>query len=150
MSNDAYQNAVSRRDELNKELEKVEQFLLLYQQFESIGPVQQNGTKPHDSGPKTAESSSEPHRRKSGKKLNPTVLKDLVKVVLKEANQPLSRREIVEAIEAKNYAINSKNKTGYIGSLLHRFKSELSSENGNGYWFTGFEPGQIPPDGTKR
>ena len=144
MPHTAYENAIAKRDALRKEIEKIEEFLALYQQFESDGIDTINAIKANKNGAKTPESTATPHRRKSPRKVTPVVLKDNVADILKDSGKPLSRREIVEAIEARGIVMPGTNKTGYIGSLLHRFKSEISSTKQGGYWFTGYEIGSFP------
>lgn len=144
MSNEAYKNALAKRDQLQKELAKIDDFLSLYQQFESASNVVVESEKLLDSKAKNNEPALVAQRRKSGKKVKPSVLKDIVKAVLREAGKPLSRREIIEGIETKNSTIPSKDKSGYIGSLLYRFRDEISSSHGSGYWFTGYEAPNSP------
>lgn len=144
MSKTAYENALARREELRREMEKVEQFLALYQEFESPAHNSPNSPKPLESDAKNAVGERATQRRKSAKKVSPAVLKDYVAAILKESGRPLSRREIVHALEAKKVPVPGENKTGYIGSLIHRFKDEISRADDGGYWFTGYGPGQAP------
>lgn len=144
MSNNAYQNAVSKRDALKKELEKIEEFLTIYQQFDSNVTTPDISSKPSDSLQKIEETQPAAQRRKSLMKASPIVLKDVAKAALREAGIALSRRQLIEAIEAKGYLFPGANKSNYMGSLIHRYKDEISRSENGGYWFTGHEVGKMP------
>ncbi len=144
MSKSAYENAVTKREELKIELQKIEDFLSLYQQFESNNYGPNQPAKYAETLEKTGELTAVAHRRRAIKKTSPVLLKELVGTILKEHGSPMSRRQIVEAIEVKGYVVPGSSKTGYLGSLLHRYKSYISSSPEGGYWFTGYEIGQNP------
>ena len=144
MSNDAYQNAIARLDLLRKEIAEIEQFLTLYQKFGTPGVAPDATPKAAENGPKQPEINGSTHKRRSMKKLKPAVLKDLAKKVILEAGHPLTRGQIVQAIEAQGYTIPGNDKPQHVGTVLWRFKDEMPNITGRGYWP---KDKPIPPSG---
>lgn len=129
MSRDAYQNAVTRREEIQKELAEIDQFLALHRKFSFPNLVAQGDMLDVEPPPKS-QSAGFVGRKRS--KITPNQWIKLIKVVLKEHGSRMTRGGIAEALEKKGHKIPSTAKPKYIGTIIWR--SQEFEADDYGYW----------------
>src|SRR3954447_7273819 len=54
--------------------------------------------------------------------------------VLLEHGRPMTRNELVGAIEARGFPLAGKNKSKNLGTILWRFRNRFDNIEGRGYW----------------
>ena len=139
MTDDAYKNAIKRRNELLSELKEVELFISLYQRF--IG-TKEGETEPlyqpsifGDDMAKPDSVEPAPHRKK--RRGNPGIIADAAERIIRESGRPMVRGEIAEALEAGGIEIPSGDKARYVGTVLWRQSDRFENLEGEGYWIKG-------------
>lgn len=125
----AYANALKKKDELERELAKVNAFLAMYHEFsgserEQTEPAGKESLPVDSSGNMT----HRPRRR-----LRPSEIADLSERVIRGADGPLTRAEIVSRLENAGVEIHSEDKPRYVGTILWRQKNRFVNIDGKGY-----------------
>jgi hypothetical protein len=116
----AYKNAMAKRDALVRELERVDMFLELYKEFAP--------TNYDDSG--AASISVEPTKRG-----NVTArIVDAAESVIRAAGKPVSRADILKALEDQGIPVGGKDPGATLASALWRDRERFVSIKGYGYW----------------
>jgi hypothetical protein len=137
----AIENAKRRLDELTKEIEEIQLFIALHERYATLS----TGPNPD------AEVSSEmpvgrKQRRSRGEGLTPKGIVELVERLIREAGKPLTRGDIIDALEARQVDLPGQDKPRYIGTIMWRNKSKFQQIEGLGYWLRGL-PWPLPPAG---
>lgn len=125
----AYANALKRKEELENELAKISVFLDMYRHFS--GPEREQ-TEPNINAsvmPISKESGSSPPRRR----LRPHEIAVLAERVIRGADEPLTRAEIVTRLESAGVELHSDDKPRYVGTILWREKDRFINLAGRGY-----------------
>lgn len=112
---DAYYNALKRKRELQEELAKVETFLELFPTF-SRPKTEQIVSSDVDSSVGNLGENPRTDRRR----IKPAELADIVERVIREKDHPMTRGEIVEALEQRDVILPAKDKARYVGTILWR------------------------------
>jgi hypothetical protein len=71
------------------------------------------------------------------KRGRPAEIVAIIERIIREAGRPLTRGEIVEALEQRDVHIPAEDKQRYIGTIAWRHKSVFGNVGGLGYWLTG-------------
>jgi hypothetical protein len=133
---DAVAKALKRKRELQAELVEIEQFLKLHRRFsgapadayrENIADTNIQGTIDHDA----FVSVFYPHLKQRGR---PADFADLAEDILRRAERPMRRGELVQEIEARGTKIPSADKQRYIGTILWRSPERFINLESFGYW----------------
>jgi hypothetical protein len=74
-------------------------------------------------------------RRMSGAK--PREIVEIMQRVIRDRGQPMTRGEIVEALEARDVELPAADKQRYIGTIAWRHKAFFPHIEGRGYWVSG-------------
>lgn len=139
MTDQAYRNAVKRRNDLLKEIKEVEIFLEMYRRF--------SGTKVDET--ETQESLSpltgmyaqpdavEPAPLRKKRRGNPEVIADAAERIIRESGHPMVRSAIAEALEMGGIEIPSGDKARYLGTVLWRQSDRFINLDNQGYWLKG-------------
>ncbi|MEQ8445764.1 MAG: hypothetical protein RIB57_07765 [Pelagibacterium sp.] len=129
----AYRNALKRKAELQEELLEIEAFLALYSRFSDTSIEQNETSNESRKSPGTGKSSS----RKRRKKATPSEIGKVARAVIREAERPLTRSELVDKLEDRGLVLLSKDKPRYVGTILWRLQDDFVNLDGHGYWEKG-------------
>lgn len=146
------ENARKRLIELKKEVEKIEGFIEMYERFSdepgdpvvaSFGPTEAalTGNSPVDNGDnKGVDKSEAPRRRRRSAGVPTANLVAMVERLLTEVGHPMTRGEILAALEFRDVMIPAEDKPRYIGTIMWRNKAKFVNIEGRGYWLRGEHP----------
>jgi len=90
------------------------------------------GNAPVDNLP--VDNSMKPSGRRHSGSLRPSELAALVERIIRESGRPMTRGEIVEALDRRDVEIPGGDKARYIGTIMWRQKSTFLNIEGAGYW----------------
>lgn len=139
-------NALKRRDELLKELQRLQQFIEMY--YELSGTNQEEPDMPKRAGNAFVISAETGIIRARGR---PADFARIMETILKDAGKPLHRGQLVEEVEKRGHSIPSDDKPRYLGTILWRNGDMFESVEGRGYWLKGVplpdEPELLGGDG---
>ena len=142
----AIENARKRLSALRNQVAEIERFLEMYEAFDAgtdadRGELRANpasaplsGNIPTESNSLVVDKSVEKRRRRGPR---PAEIVQILERVIREAGRPLTRGEIVEALEHRDVEISAEDKHRYIGTIAWRNKSIFKNIEGLGYWLTG-------------
>ena len=123
-----YKEAIKRRAELHDELRRIqeelralEDFIGLYERLVGSAGGQ---PRPENGRPRLRERNILPPRR----------LADLAREIILERGRPMTRSELVEAIESRGFPLAGKDKSKNLGTILWRFNDRFVNIEGRGYW----------------
>jgi hypothetical protein len=140
----ALENALTKAAELRAELDKIQLFIDLHRQFSD--PEVAGGTGGVADGAMTKRDGikgnvvrSQPVHNSVKKRRGPTPpeIVALVERLIREVGKPMSRGEIVAALEARDVDLPAEDKPRYVGTIMWRNKSKFLNINGYGYWLRG-------------
>src|SRR5205807_4316658 len=135
----AIENARKRLTELKRQIAELERFVQMYEELDAgtdadqsdIQAARLNGTL---IGNKLVDNVSRARRRKRGR---PAEIVAIIERIIRDAGRPLTRGEIVEALEQRDVHIPAEDKQRYIGTIAWRHKSVFGNVGGLGYWLIG-------------
>lgn len=142
MDDRLYREALRRKAELQKELEDVEAFLRLAERL-FHDRNHENRSEPHEVEPTPA--ASEQAEEREPRRRNPTPPKQLAELAREEilaAGHPMTRGELVDALEKRGVEMVAKDKAKNLGTILWRFPDMFINMPKEGYW-----PKDVPPPG---
>ncbi len=125
---DTLQKALQRRDELERELELLDQFIDLHVKLFGGAKVAATG---HSSA---VSSASGVGTTKNEKANDPKAVADGVEAILQGASQPVQRGKLIAMLEGNGLPIQSQDKSKYIGTILWRNRERFINVDGRGYW----------------
>lgn len=70
----------------------------------------------------------------------PRDLAEMMERLIRDVGRPMTRGEIVEALELKDIVIPAQDKHRYIGTIAWRNKALFLNVHGRGYWLRGERP----------
>lgn len=121
-------NALKKREELTRELEEINRFLAMYEQFS-------DRTKPETGDtPSTQVRSRRATHKGRKKKLGPADFVEVMERIIRDEGRPMQRAELAEAIERRGLNIPSKDKPRYLGTILWRNNKVFVNIVGKGYF----------------
>jgi hypothetical protein len=82
-------------------------------------------------------------RREGAKKMRPDHMAELVARIIREVGRPMTRGQIVEALEARDVPIPYDDKHRYVGTIVWRSKRLFVSVSKRGYWLKDLP---VPPE----
>lgn len=138
--------ALQRLAQLQREEAELRQFIAMYQQLEGslpnsgdddggrVADRQLKGNEPANAANLSVE--NPPTRRRRGGFSGPTPkeIAGLMERVIRERGGPMSRGEIVDALERRDVEIPAQDKSRYIGTIAWRNKGTFVNIEGRGYW----------------
>jgi hypothetical protein len=142
----AIENARKRLATLRNQVAELERFVQMYEELDGGTDADQAdtdvshlngafiGNKPVDNVPRHVDNVPRERRRKRGR---PAEIVAIIERLIREAGRPLTRGEIVEALEQRDVHIPAEDKQRYIGTIAWRHKSVFGNVGGLGYWLTG-------------
>jgi len=139
--------ALTRKAELETELAEVERFLALGRKLFGTGPEPSDTPGMRKSDPETRTGASKERR------LGPPEFADMAERIIKDEGHPMSRTELVAALEARGADLPSDDKPRYLGTIMWRQRVRFVNIPGKGYWLrdepneaAGYAPGDIETD----
>jgi hypothetical protein len=130
MSN-AIENARKRLAELKEEIAEIERFLQLWERFEAGTNADHLQNVPGKE-PLPVDNSGGRRRRIQGAR--PDEVAFHMERVIRDRGEPMSRSEIVKALEARDILIPALDKSRYVGTIAWRNKATFKNIEGRGYW----------------
>jgi len=133
------ENARRRLAEIEAEAERIRQFLAMYERFSNeyrLGSEDLPATNPKENYPQdlSAVNIGDNSRRSGRKGPLPRELVALMERLIREVARPMTRGEIVEALNRREVEIPAKDQQRYIGTLAWRHKGTFVNIEGRGYW----------------
>lgn len=93
--------------------------------------------------------SSYPHIHKHDRRRStrPTEIAETVERIIREVGRPMTRGDLVHALEKRDVKIPYGDKARYVGTIVWRHKGLFENIEGRGYWLRGEPvPSVTPPD----
>jgi hypothetical protein len=130
MSDEAWQKAMEKREQLRNELEKLDDWLEMYRQLVGTEPVRSEATATTNEAQPVK---SHGRKRRPGT-VRPSDLAPMVRRILEEAGRPMTRSELIEALGARDVVLGGTDKAKYLGTLMWRARDAFVNLEGHGYW----------------
>lgn len=135
----AIDNARKRLAALRNQVSELERFVQMYEELKEGTDADKSDTYAGRLsgtliGNKPVDNFTRERRRKRGR---PAEIVAIIQGIIREAGRPLTRGEIVEALEQRDVHIPAEDKQRYIGTIAWRHKSVFGNVGGLGYWLTG-------------
>src|ERR1700712_3230338 len=128
MADDAYANALAKKERLIKELEEVNNFLKLYQRFM---PKANTKAEPSASSlPFSGTFSDSSAERMSV----PQKFEPIIRHMILFNGRPLSRSMLLKALSDNGTPIPGKDASKNLGTILWRLRERFVNIEGHGYW----------------
>jgi hypothetical protein len=132
--------ALKRKQELQVELARVQQFLDLYVEFAGTNPEDLEAHLPVDKSvleeartlARFAHDGTIQLRVKQ--RGRPADFGRIMAAILKDMRRPLQRSEFVAEVETRGHVIPSEDKARYLGTILWRHRDEFVNIPDVGYW----------------
>lgn len=149
------ENARKRLADLEREKAEIEQFIRLYGRFSDGTETARSeprhiveGRKPEETyshNPQPVDNVDKSGHRRGA---TPSEIVTIMERVIREVGSPMTRGEIVSALELRDVEIPAQDKPRYIGTLAWRNKSKFVNVEGRGYWLRGeyFAVPHVPPN----
>lgn len=134
----AIENARKRLEEIRREASEIERFLDMYARFD-VGTDGEHIELPKSGASGNLSTDNLPvenggKRRQRTRGARPDEIALIMERVIRERGQPLTRGQIVEALEVRDVKIPAVDKSRYIGTIAWRHKSIFVNIEGQGYW----------------
>lgn len=146
----AVENALKRREEIRAELNDIERFLRLYERFKPKSSFQQQALELHGTivqqKPEKAEQTEsvaagemlydQPESASVAPKRGWTreMLKPHLRKAILEAGRPLTRTELVRAMDERRIPVGGTDRAKNMGTMMWRLNDDFVSLEGLGYW----------------
>ena len=131
---DPVRKALKRQKELRLELEKLERFIVTYEELSGKKISRDELTLSSDIGEKSPQLGEQTTKEVFKRRRNN--IKKLLAVserLIKEAQRPLTRTEIAEGMARLGVTVHATNIPKYLGTLLWRNPDRFVSSDGDGY-----------------
>lgn len=128
------ENAKKRLAAIKEEAEEIERFLAMYDRFNGGTNADPFGAA---SGKEPTEAGSVDNslrRRARIKGARPDEVAFHMERVIRDRGEPMSRSEIVRALESRDILIPAIDKSRYVGTIAWRNKGTFKNIEGRGYW----------------
>lgn len=146
--------------QLKSEISELEHFLKMYERLSDsaptsssvAAPARETGVDAKGRGNVTvqlsvdnvgsgsrgdAESPSRDSRRRPPGAPKPGDIASLMERIIREVGRPMTRGEIVAALEARDVIVPYEDKSRYVGTIAWRNKGLFENIEGRGYWLRG-------------
>lgn len=149
---------------LRAEIIELERFLAMYEKLSAVpyeekprlgsakdetaascGSVGNETPLPVDKSVADRDSYTQPResRRRAAGAPKPAEIATLMERIIRDVGRPMTRGEIVSALEARDMMIPYEDKPRYVGTIAWRHKGLFENIEGRGYWLRG-EPVPTP------
>jgi hypothetical protein len=127
------EKAKARLAEIRAEAAEIERFIAMFARFS----IDANAIVQPLSGANSEEKlvkADLPVDKSRGTRPTPNELALLMQRVIREVGRPMTRGELVAALEARDVEIPGQDKQRYVGTIAWRNKSMFINVEGRGYW----------------
>jgi hypothetical protein len=134
--NHALAKALKEKEQLQRRLAEIEQFLRLYQEFS--GPSNEVGSAANNGNESIHE--ARPYHAPLIRRGRPGNVVAACRAFLQETGIPLTRGELMEELELKKVPIpgqDRESRARYVGTILWRHHDDFEHVKGMGYWLRG-------------
>ena len=140
------ENAFRRLAALKAEILRVERFISDYREFSgdnsvttetasTISLVNGGGNvSPFDAPSQAVDKSGEIPRMSRRRGGRPDEIAQMIERVIREIGEPMTRGQLVQALERRDVELPAADKARYIGTIIWRHKSIFVNVEGRGYW----------------
>jgi hypothetical protein len=131
MASEDIRKLIDRRKVLREELDKIDNFLELYRELlgENVSV---------EKAPRSVVSVDKPRRRRGPPPRPGTVgphdLAPMIRDIMLGNGEPMTRSQLLEALEARNVQLAGADKARYLGTILWRMRHLFINLDGQGYW----------------
>ncbi len=153
-----FNEAVARRDRLQKELEDVERFLELYREFktELEAPSRDRPTNAADAMMRAIQRGQDEGADNKASISQEDFEKE-ARTILLEHGQPMKRGQLVRAFKEKGISVGGANESKNLGTKIWRAGEAFVNIEGYGYWpadtpcpFRGYYPPGTEPSASAK
>lgn len=133
---DAVKRALRRKRELEQELAEIELFLKVYARFSDRTNIE-TGDSPDINAARQGEAAETTYRilaRPLRRRANPAEFAEMAARIIRDERRPLSRTELVEALEKREVELPSQDKPRYLGTILWRNRDRFINIPNKGYY----------------
>lgn len=152
MDHEAYRDAAKRRFRLSKELDKIDNFMKLYQElYPDVVKREEPNIKLESSDNLVSASQKKKEQAKNANRLyqeiehlrvspnpKPAEVIRVVTEILQENGGPMMRSQLLKALSKRNVILKGKDPAKLLGTNLWR-SDVIESIEGAGYWIKGKE-----------
>lgn len=130
-----FELAKKRLEWLRNEVKELEIFLRRWESLDGMNAEQDESWKQEPEETKQpVDKSAEKRKLSSRSGASPREIVEIMRRVIRETGRPLTRGEIVDALEARDVDLPATDKNRYIGTIAWRFKAFFTHIEGRGYW----------------
>lgn len=143
MAENEIKKIMEKRELLRQELEKIDNFLDLYRELTGTEAVR---SEPPVSG--SVEPPKSHGRKRTSGTAKPSDVGPMARRILLEHGKPMTRSELLNALEERDVVLAGDDKAKYLGTILWRMKEAFVNLDGYGYWPRDkpFVPANYDPD----
>lgn len=118
------------------EIAKLDTFIEMYERLNGVTPAPRQNAQTEQSADPVVLAQPNVRRRVRGG-TDADTLVEAMKSLLREAGQPMTRTELVNALETAGYPVGGADKSKNLGTIIWR--SKAFDNQGDGYWPKGDE-----------
>jgi len=135
MTEQAYENALRRKREIQRELNEIDEFLRLHQKYQGIDGEQARPSKvPHDRIRRRISGVAGRADLKGQRSPSRDVAAKVAYEILLENGEPMTRTELVEAFDKRGNPIAGTDRAKNMGTIMWRLNDKFVNIEGYGYW----------------
>jgi len=140
MEDRAYRNAMKRRTELQAEIDEIDRFLVQWKRY--AGTEQEHDATPGEAQLRTMGAAPRVT-------LNRTTRAQVLRKILVETGHPMTRGQIVAALNARGIDVGGTDAGKNIGTIMWRLRDQFMNIEGHGYWPKDlpYAPARYSPEG---
>jgi reverse gyrase len=136
------ENARKRLASIRAEAEEIERFIAMYERFEKnamarLDPLPSGNSEETYPQNSLSVNIGDNSRRSAHKGLRPAQIAEMMERLIREVGRPMTRGEIVDAFDSRDFEIPAKDKGRYLGTIAWRNKGKFINIEGRGYWLRG-------------
>jgi reverse gyrase len=134
------ENALKRKDILKAELEEIQRFIKAYRAFSDDGTGAEQSELPMEEprreliSKKSVDNGDNFRRGRRPGKTAPSDIARIMERIIRDIGRPMTRGEIVDALERRDVGIPAQDKKRYVGTIAWRHKGTFENIEGKGYW----------------
>ena len=146
VADDEIKKIIEKRDQLRQELQKIDNFLELYRDL--------TGTELVQTEPSGKLANVDNFRRRGRKRtpgtVSPSDLGPMIRRILLEHGKPMTRSELLRALEGRDVKLAGEDKARYLGTIMWRMREAFVNIDGYGYWPKDVEWGPDDPEPVRK
>jgi hypothetical protein len=133
----SYKDALRLRDHLRQQLKTVQEQIEVVDRYIQLYEALRFGERAPELPGMGDGAPRDRTRHRVRNSLPPAKIADLAADILSERAKPMTRGELVEALESRGVALFGRDKAKNVGTVLWRFQDRFVNIPGRGYWLKG-------------